>query len=624
MTCKTNFIKSNSIFSAALAGVAMSACGLFAQVSEDTSDDAILDLDTYTIAANRMEVELGKVGASITLLERAELEKFESTLAAEAIRFVPGIYVRNNGGYGSTSGITMRGLPVVPLVLIDGVEVNNPATGTAFNFGNLPSVAIERIEVVRGAQSSLYGANALTGVISVESRKPVSEGILVNLGASYGSQNTVSGYISASGKESFFDYSVAASSFSTDGYSVQPKSLGPEWEDDDGHELNSIHSRFNFEISEKVDATLILHYHDSEAEYDPGLPSIWLTPIDDNYRSEEQQLLKAQVDVEVIEGWITSASFTYNELDDFAQDSYGASSGESRLRKFDIISRYSPSEQYKGLLGLETEEAADGIGNVSYETTSVFTEHVFDVTEDLAFTAGARVDDNDTYGSESTWRTSFAYTINDSGWKLHGSYGTGFDAPEVAQLFGAWGNPDLVAENGSSFDLGIEWNSADGSVSAGVNYYDVDIEDKIEYLRSTFSYANVNWVSTGIEAFVQASLTEDTHFYASYSYADAKRERVADDLILESPEGIWSFAIDQEFLEDALQIRVTGRNVSERESWNGPSDAFFVLGVAASYRINSQIKVWLRADNLLDEEYQEILNYNSPPQAFSIGLNYEL
>ena len=369
---------------------------------------------------------------------------------------------------------------------------------------------------------------------------------------------------------------------------------------------------------------MVLHYHDAESEYDPGTPSIWSTPIAENYNTQEQQLLKAQVDVAVVEDWNASISYTYNELDEYTFDAFGASDGESRLSKFDFINQFSPSTAYKGLLGIETEEAVDGIGNVGYETVSVFTEHVVDATEDLTFTVGARVDDNDTYGSETTWRASFAYGIQETGLKLHGSYGTGFDAPEVSQLFGPWGDPTLVAETGSSLDLGVEWSSKSGLIAVGVNYYDVDIEDKIEYLRSTFSYANVDWVSKGFEGFVQANLTDDTRIYATYSYADAQRERVADSLILESPESIYSIVVDQEFLEDALQIRVSGRHVSERESWSGPSDGFFVVGLSASYQLNSQFKLWFRADNLLDEDYQEILNYNSAPQSFAIGFNYKL
>ena len=203
MTCRTNNLKTTKIFAFAVASAAMSACGLSAQVSADDAENKILDLEAYTVAANRMEIDLGKVGASVTVLSSEDLEKFEATLATEAIRYIPGIYIRNNGGLGNTSGITMRGLPVAPLVLIDGVEVNNPGSGGVFNFGNLPSVAIERVEVVRGAQSSLYGANALTGVISVDTKTPVEEGFEANFGASYGTHNTVSGYVSASGKNLF-------------------------------------------------------------------------------------------------------------------------------------------------------------------------------------------------------------------------------------------------------------------------------------------------------------------------------------------------------------------------------------------------------------------------------------
>ena len=599
----------------------LSLCGLSAYAQENSD---IVELESYSVTANRMEISLGKIGVSMTVLDTEDIERFETALATEAIRYIPGVYVRNNGGLGTSAGISMRGLPVAPLVLIDGIEVNNPASGSVFNFGNLPTQAIGRIEVLRGAQSSLYGSNALTGVISVTTKQPLELGESVNFGASYGSRNTVSGYVVASGNLDWMDYSVVVSGYDTDGFSAQPEEFGDEWADDDGHELNTFHGRFGFQLSDKFEAELVVHYHEAEAEYDPGTPSAWSTPIYDNYNSEEQLLVKAGVLFKATEQWNLNASFTYNELDDFNQNAYGASDGEAELNKFDLISHFNTGDRYQALVGVEVEEAADGIGNYSYQTTSLFTEQIFDITDALTGTLGARYDDNDTYGDETTWRTSMVYNVGTTGLKLKGTYGTGFDAPEISQLFGAYGDPTLVPESGSSYDLGVEWISSDHALTLGASYFDVDIEDKVEYLRSTYSYANVDWVSRGVEAFIQYDVTDDTRLYASYSYSDAERERVADSLIMHSPEGIFSFMIDQEFLDDKVRIRLSGQHVGERETWDGPTDAFFTMGLSASYQIDPNLKVWVRVDNLLDEEYEEILNYNGAPQAFSIGFNYEL
>ena len=599
----------------------LSLCGVSTYAQENSG---IVELESYSVIANRMEISLGRVGVSMTVLDTEDIERFETALATETIRYIPGIYVRNNGGLGTSSGISMRGLPVAPLVLIDGIEVNDPASGGVFNFGNLPTQAIGRIEVLRGAQSSLYGSNALTGVISVTTKQAPEQGESVNLGASYGSRNTVSGYLVASGNLDWMDYSVVASAYDTDGFSAQPEDFGDEWADDDGHELNTIHGRFGFQLTDKFEANLVIHYHEAEAEYDPGTPSAWSTPIYDNYNTEEQLLVKAEVLFEATDQWDLNASFTYNEIDDFNQNAYGASAGEAELNKVDLLSHFNNGDQYQALIGIEVEEAADGIGNYSYKTTSFFTEQIFDIADDLTATLGARYDDNDTYGDETTWRTSFAYLVGATGLKLKGTYGTGFDAPEISQLFGAYGDPTLVPESGSSYDLGVEWSSPNHPLTLGLSYFDVDIEDKVEYLRSTYSYANVDWVSRGVEAYVQYDIADDTRVYASYSYSDAERERVADSLIMHSPEGIFSFMIDQEFLDDKVQVRLSGQHVGERETWDGPTDAFFTMGLSASYQVDSHLKVWVRIDNLFDEEYEEILNYDGAPQAFTIGFNYEL
>ena len=150
----------------------VSACCVAANVFADASADEgdILDLPKVTVVASRVELSSGVVGSSVTTLDLEDLARYENELASDVIRHIEGVYLRNNGNAGSTAGITMRGLPIAPVVLIDGVEVNDPGSGSVFNFGNLPMASIAGIEVLRGAQSALYGSNALTGVISITSK----------------------------------------------------------------------------------------------------------------------------------------------------------------------------------------------------------------------------------------------------------------------------------------------------------------------------------------------------------------------------------------------------------------------------------------------------------------------
>ncbi len=586
-------------------------------------NEKIVDLESYTVVASRFELPLGKVGASVTVFDAEEIEFHQAQLASETLRHVTGVYIRNTGGAGNSPGISMRGLPIAPLVLLDGIEINNPASGFVYNFGNMPASLLERVEVLHGAQSALYGANALTGVISLQSKRAVEGETTTQAGLSYGSHKTYSAYLGTSADLGQFDYQIQLSHYETDGYSSQPEEYGPEWADNDAYRNTVLHGRLGAEVTETIDLSLVLHYRDSESDYDPGTPSPWSTPIADNYTHDKQLLVKGEANAELNENWNASVAVTYTNLDSFRNDGWGASDSEAEMLKFELLNNIVIADNYALFVGAESEMAKDVMGDYEMETQSLFLENVYDVNDALTVTLGARIDDNDAFGSETTWRTSFSYQVADSGIRVRGTYGTGFDAPEISQLFGSFGNPDLVAETGASYDLGVEWTSESGALTAGVAYFNIDVSDKVEFLRSTFSFANVDWVSSGVEVFVHYDLGADTRIKVSQTFADTERQKTGDSLILQSPETSTSIIIDQEFLNDDLLVRLAANYMDDREDWSGPLDSFTTVDLAVTYRLSETTDLWVRVDNLLDEEYSEVFGYNGAPQAFSAGINLD-
>lgn len=613
-----------SIFKKSLLCLAtMSVIIASAQIEDNPSDSDIVDLESYTVVSSRIALPTGTVGASVTKLTTEDTNRFMAEMVTESLRYVPGVYLRNNGSIGSSAGISMRGLPIAPVVLIDGVEVNNPGNGGIFNFGTLPVVMVESIEVLRGAQSALYGANALTGVISITTKKGETIDPAMAAGISYGSRNSLYSYLTLSQAKEKMNYFITASYAETDGYSAQNVEWGPEWADDDSSRNSSLMGKIEFELSDKLDLFLFASYLDGKSEFDPGSPSPWTIPVADNYTETEQLIMKSQLGFHPVERLNMSAAVSYNKANNYSVDSYGILDSESDLLKFELINQLMVNESYQIVAGAELEKAADNIGDYEMETISAFLENIFEPVEDLYLTAAIRFDDNNTFGSDTTLRTSFSYLIDSLNLQLKGSYGTSYDAPEISELFGTWGNPDLVPEEGSSYDLGFEQELIEGKLVWGVNYFCVKIEDSIEYLRSTSTYANVDWESCGFETFVRYAVSEDFNVKIAHSFANAERKRVEDSLIFHSPEHQFSLLLDKGFLEDKWNFALSVLYIGDRETWDGATDSFVTVDLAGRFQYSESLEIWLRFDNLLDEEYQEIRGYNSPRFGVFGGIKFE-
>ncbi|MBL4576196.1 MAG: TonB-dependent receptor [Opitutaceae bacterium] len=186
-----------------------------ARSQDDTEEDEVHKLDTFVVVANRYEVPIDKIGSSVEILDKYDIEKGSQTLLLNVLRDVPGFYLRNNGGPGNSFGITIRGLNSNrPTVLIDGIKVSNPSNGEIINFGNIFGNGISRVEILKGPQSSLYGADALAGVISIQTDTEKEGG---NASFSVGSFETYEASIGFSGKEGNLNWSITQTTFRAKG-----------------------------------------------------------------------------------------------------------------------------------------------------------------------------------------------------------------------------------------------------------------------------------------------------------------------------------------------------------------------------------------------------------------------
>ncbi|MEM8867618.1 MAG: TonB-dependent receptor plug domain-containing protein, partial [Verrucomicrobiota bacterium] len=292
--------------------------------ARNDADLPLYVLDDYVVVAHTYAVPYVEVGSTVDLITREELELGQSAFVLDALRELPGITVRNNGGPGSVFGITTRGLNSNrPTVLIDGIEVSNPSSGEIINAGFLFSNSVERIEFLKGPQSSLYGADALAGVISIETRSPTEDGQSGSISAGYGSNDTFEGSIDYSLQDGAFDLTLGVNYHSSDGYSAQTSNT-----EDDSYENINVSAKVGYEITETIRLYALAYTINAETDFD-GFS-------DPNGTSEEEQIFaKAGANLDISEDWQSQISFEYTQTTLTSEDTFGVFSSEGERYKTD-------------------------------------------------------------------------------------------------------------------------------------------------------------------------------------------------------------------------------------------------------------------------------------------------
>ncbi len=606
-------MKQNKITSRSLVATAATLLSLVspARSQDDESDKAIYDLNEMAIVANRSEVPLDEIGSSVEILDTYDLRKSEQSFLLDNIRFVPGIYLRNNGSPGGAFGITTRGLNAnTPTVLIDGVEVDNPSTGQIINFGSLFGDNVSRVEILKGPQSSLYGANALAGVISIQTldgkTDPGSQ-----MGVSYGAHDTLKGNLSTRGADGNLSWALNLSHYEHQ-FSVQDPSFGPEWEDEDAYENTQASLKLDYVINESTSLNFMAYWFDTLSEFDPGDPnSLFGPPELINYSETTQFFSRIGGAFQFSDQWKSSMGIAFNDADS-ASVTGGRFPNDGKRYSYDWKHTIQPVSNWTLVGGLEYEEEYNDSGIESRTNGSMYLENILSATECLNWTLGARYDDNSAYGEETTWRSTFSYRLENLNSRIRGSYGTSFQAPSFFQLFSSFGDPGLKAESGEGWDLAYEQALVDGKVYFTTTLFGNEVKDKIIYSFNSLSYANEDvYESKGIENALRIQVAENASATVAYTYSDAnyldgqEAERV--------PRNIISLGYDFQPV-DKLILSATALLVSSQFSTRFSTmkqSGYTVFNLAGRYEVNESTQLSARIDNLFDEDYQEVEGFQT-------------
>lgn len=602
-------------------GVCLSALPMTAVMAQNPSqeEDAI---DTIVVSATRLEQTNTEAGSSISVITAEDIEALGVIYALDAVAQAPGVTINQNGAFGGQASVRIRGAgSEQTLVLLDGVPVNDPSTpGGGFNFARLDTENIERIEVLKGPQSTLWGTDAIGGVLSVTTKSP-EESLGGELFAEAGSFNTFRGGASVSNAGGAGDFRLAVVSVSSDGISKADEENGNS-EDDSFDSLTvSAKGGLNLPGEARLSADVLLT--DADAEFDSFFFGAQGNVSDGDELSEtEETAANLSLTVPLLDGRLENLLLVgYSDINrENFTDGASSFSAEGERLLYRYQGTYTANDRHRFAFGVEREDTTANENDTSID--GLFGLYEFTPIDDVTVTAGIRRDDHERFGAETTARLAGAWQLGE-GLSLRASWGEGFKAPTLFQTtFFCCGatapNEALIPETSEAFDVGLEWGSSDGRLQIGAAVFRQDTENLIDFDFAIGGYLNIAEVeSTGLELTGNLALSDTLNLSLDYAYIDA--EDADGNPLVRLPEhsGDLTLSYDPDGpLSGAVLVRYNG---SETNTDTTTLDNWLRVDLTGRYAISDRVEVYGRIENLFDEDYQQILGYGTPGLSGTLG-----
>jgi len=628
---------------------------LWAQTEAPTQN-----LADIVVTATRTEAGLDQVGGtSLSVITAEELEDRQVQTLADALRSVPGIQLSSKGGMGTISKVFIRGADSKnTLLMIDGVMANDTSeTNRGANLANISLENIERIEVIRGPMSVLYGSNATAGVINIITRSGTGD-VGGYVGGEAGTYNTSKGYAGLNGAVGKVGFSLAASHLETDGYSLANADNNSiphagNTSEDDGWSQTSASGKIDIDITENTSLNVVTRY--TEAEMDIDDYNFYAGYVVDNMinpsgmkkqREESERLFgKIELSNKILDDRFESVlgyKFTRQDRDTYSADgdfSYGYVGDSDEWSWQGNLSLTQLSNLSFGA-NLFNEEFDSTFSNSAEEarTVSYWGQFQF-VYAGLDVVSGIRYDDHEEFGGKTTWRIAPAYTFASTGTILRGVYATGFRTPSLYELYSDYGDKSLDPEESTSWEVGLSQSMFNNAFECGVTYFWMEFEDRIGW-DSTRVIPGQAWPggyaqmkgennTSGTEVFVTWHATHDLDMRLDYTYTDTEKEdgsRMELRPLNQIHAGVNYTPGEKVGLNlDAYWVDER-KTVASAKDMNGTSvevlDDYFLVNIAANYDLTDALRIYARVDNLLDEHYEEAWSYATPGQSFYAGAKF--
>lgn len=629
----------------------------FAQNSiiQKIDSTGIYKLSDVVISATRTEMSTLQLANSISVIDLTEISNSNKMSLSDLLKNEPGLSYTQQGGQGTLTNLYIRGgNSSHTLVLVDGVEVNLPSDpGNVYDFSALPIDNVERIEVLRGPQSTLYGSDALAGVINIITKKGNGSPklSLYTEGGSYNTFKTLAGF---NGSLEKLNYSLTLSRTNSDGFSAASENLGNT--EKDGYTFNNFSSLLGYSVGSDIELNLYTRYTNSKSDYDQFGGQFGDDPT--YIFDQEEYSIHGESKFNLLDKkWNQKLGLTFfRNIREYSFDSTlfnpasSRSNYDGRKYKFDWQNNFSFIDNNLISVGFETEYEEvvseylffSSFGNFESifpkndaRTFGVFLQDQVKFSDSFFGTAGVRIDNHNKFSSVFTYRIAPAYIFWKTGTKFTATIGTGFKAPSLFYLYDpAFGNSELSPEKSFGWDAGIEQFFWDDGFSIGVTYFYNKFTDMFGFENVTFKTININKAETnGVEFFAKANPSEDIELKLNYTYTNAKDKSQNtenfDKKLLRRPVHKAGFLASYSFIEKA-NINVELIWVGERDDYDfsifkrAHLDSYLLTNLAAHYNILDFLRLNFRVDNLFDTDYEDVLGYTTPGISFYGGINLSI
>ncbi|MCK9505297.1 MAG: TonB-dependent receptor [Porticoccaceae bacterium] len=642
-----------SLASAVRMALAVSVVTVCPAVMADPAID-----EEVIVSASHLPIPQSQTANAVTVID-AEMLKNRSPLAiSDILRDVPGLAVSRTSMLGSATQIRARGAEGNHLlVLIDGVEANDPSQSDELNWGTLTAADIERIEVIRGPMSALYGSDAVAGVISITTKradKPFSASVFSEVGT----LDTRNNGVSVGHKGEAFNIRAGVTDLDSSGDNIA--ATGTE---DDGYRNRTYSLNGGWQPLDDLKLSFAARRTEGRNEFDSTDFVVTGLPVDADVFSEfDNDTGRLQLDYAALDGaWLHKLVYarTNNDNDNFNNRLItGSTSSEKDQYQYLTSLLWNQGAQRLSLLLEHENEDFHQRGDISFgndpnqdrsrESDSAALEYRGTFRDALTLASSIRYDDNSEFDDATTYRLEAIYQLNGDS-RVRAAWGAAVKNPTFTERFGYYatstfpyiGNPNLEPEESQSWELGFDQSLFEGRVELSATWFEAELEDEIngfffDPTLSATTAVNIDGDShrEGVELGVVAALTETLSLNGSYTYTDSTQEdsvtgRDVDEL--RRARHIGSLTLAWQAL-DILQLNANVQyNGTQKDQffppWPLPSeivelDEYTLVNLNATLNATANLDCYVRLENLLDEDYEEVFGFQTPGLGAHLGVRY--
>ena len=613
--------------------------------------DSAENLSNLIVTAGIAPIEQNQYGGSVTVITADDIAAAQATYLSDIIRQVPGFAVNQSGGPGTQTQVRVRGSEANHvLVLLDGIRINDPTAGDEFLFNYALVDHIERIEIIRGPQSAIWGTDALSAVINIITKDATTSSW--GFDVEVGSFNTKRIAVDGNYSENNWQLNAGINALDTAGTNVSRN--GSEA---DGFENLSANIGLGVNLNEAWSLQVTAQHNDALNEFDGIDFVVTGLPTDADLWTERQQT-NAQILLShrPSDAWHNEFSYQWSDVDaqnfTFGLGETSGTAADTQELKLKTAYVFGQNSQHRiaalldhRTVDFEQRGTATPFGDPNQEqdhnVTGLAAEYHHQLNDHFSWNLSARQDDFNRFDDVSNYTIAASYQLDDS-WRVRGSFGTGSKAPSFIERFGFFpanfiGNPNLKPEESDAFEFAVEKNWADNKLE--LIYFNQNLENEIngfvfEPNSGLFTATNQLGESEreGFELNWSSRLTDQLNLGMNYTYTDATEENAAGDSVTEvrRPENMASLIANYRFAGDRAQLYAQLNYQDDQLdvffdpatfiSSNVKLDGYTTFDLTFSWQLNQNFQLYAKGQNLFDEDYEEVLGFARPGAAFYAGV----